>query len=434
MSKAIVMPKMGMGMKEGTVVLWHKEEGETVEKGEPVVSVSSDKIENEIESPVDGTLIKAMVDVDEVVPVGQPIAYVGEPGERIEEEARSAGAGNEGGNSVEAENTDSNEYVAASLATMDPPTPEKTEAPGRGRKRVSPAARKLAKQKSVDLETVIGTGPQGRITKADIIKAAEQTAEPANTEEVPKPTEVKLRIRKPEEDKNSNVREYTGVRRIIGKRMHESLQNTAQLTIMKSVDVTELMNLQKKLRVEMGNLEVEGKITVTDLLAKAVTLALLKHPFMNSALQDERIEEYEHVHLGIAAANDRGLVVPVVFNAEKETLIGLSRQIGELGRKAKEGLLTSDEIKGSTFTITNLGASGVSYFTPVLNPPETGILGVGSIEEQAVFKDGEPVPVKKLPLSLSFDHRVTDGEPASRFLNTVAAYLENPYMLLASDR
>jgi pyruvate dehydrogenase E2 component (dihydrolipoamide acetyltransferase) len=223
------------------------------------------------------------------------------------------------------------------------------------------------------------------------------------------------------------------MRKVIATRMLESLQQSAQLTMTAKVDLTELLSLQKQLAVEIERRQ-EGKLTVTDFIARAVVLSLKKHKQLNSAYfanqQEARIETYGHVHLGIAVALEKGLVVPVIRHADTLTLLEISKAIKSLGERARNNQLSGDEMKGSTFTISNLGAYGVEYFTPVLNPPEAGILGVGAIEAVPMYRGEELTRCSLLPLSLTFDHRVLDGAPAAQFLGSVKDYLEHPYTLL----
>lgn len=423
MAVEIIMPKLGMSMKEGTIVEWHKAKGESVKKGEPVVSISSEKIENEVEAPADGELIGVSAEVDEVVAVGKPIGFIGEPGEQIPEPGSGDAAGE-----TQPEKETAPEQIRQAPKPESPP-------PAAGKKRASPAAKKLARQKGIDIETVVGTGPGGRVTKEDVLQAAEKdsgTEVSPQTVSAPAQTETSQAAGSTSSQEPVK-KELKGIRKVIADRMHDSIRNTAQLTIMKHADVTKLMAFRKELNADLATDEESVKVSVTDLLARAVTKALLEHPNMNSALKEREgtIYEYGHVHLGIAAANDKGLVVPVLFNVQDQSLKDISAAIRSLGEKARDGSLSSEEMAGSTFTVTNLGASGISFFTPVLNPPETGILGVGATEETLAFSEkGDVVARKKLPLSLTFDHRVVDGEPASRFLNTVIAYLEHPYRLL----
>ncbi|KAB3537955.1 2-oxo acid dehydrogenase subunit E2 [Bacillus safensis] len=375
MAVEVVMPKLGMSMKEGTVSVWNKEVGETVNKGESIASINSEKIEMEIESPAEGTILDIKVPEGEGVPPGTVICYIGEGNEQIEEKKEK--------------------YL---------PPKQKKE-----RKKISPVARKIAQSANLDIHTLVGTGPDGRITKADVLRALPDEKE--NQQNEPKPQPVSM------------------MRKTIASRMMESLQTSAQLTITMKADVTKLTALQSQLN-ETAATRHDMKLTMTDFVAKAVVLSLLEHPAMNSQYQNDRVETFEYVHLGIAAALDHGLAVPVIRHAEKLSLIELAKSIKSYGKKAREGKLLHDEIEGSTFTITNIGAYGVEHFTPILNPPEAGILGVGKTDHMPVYHGNELCKGTILPLSLTFDHRVLDGAPASQFLSTVKTYLENPVSIL----
>ncbi|KIL22755.1 hypothetical protein B4134_0411 [Bacillus safensis] len=375
MAVEVVMPKLGMSMKEGTVSVWNKEVGETVNKGESIASINSEKIEMEIESPAEGTILDIKVPEGEGVPPGTVICYIGEGNEQVEEKKEK-----------------------------DLPPKQKKE-----RKKISPVARKIAQSANLDIHTLVGTGPDGRITKADVLRALPDEKEKQQKE--PKHQPVSM------------------MRKTIASRMMESLQTSAQLTITMKADVTKLTALQSELN-ETAAARHDMKLTMTDFVAKAVVLSLLEHPAMNSQYQNDRVETFEYVHLGIAAALDHGLAVPVIQHAEKLSLIELAKSIKSYGKKAREGKLLHDEIEGSTFTITNLGAYGVEHFTPILNPPEAGILGVGKADHMPVYHGNELCKGTILPLSLTFDHRVLDGAPASQFLSTVKAYLENPVSIL----
>ena len=417
MAKELVMPKMGMSMEEGTVVLWHKQEGEPVKKGEPVAAISSEKIENEVEAPEDGVLLKIRVQADETAKVGDVIGVVGAEGEIPPEAGQASGT----------ETAKETEPAAVPSAPQAAPAATSSPEPSMERRiRVSPAAKKLAKEKGVDIAHVTGSGPKGRITREDILNAAKEPTpaplqpESAASEEMPHAA-------------RPDTKDYKGIRKVIGERMHESLTGTAQLTIMRYADVTGLMMFRQDTNRALESVSAGKKFTITDLIAKAVVLALKKHPFMNSALHDDVIYEYRHIHLGIAASMERGLVVPVVRDADRLSLPALSDRIRTLGQKAKEQTLTTDEMKGSTFTISNLGASGVGFFTPILNPPETGILGVGAGEAFVSVSEGAITEGTRIPLSLTFDHRIIDGEPASRFLVTVTELLEQPHALFSLE-
>ncbi|MED4563084.1 dihydrolipoamide acetyltransferase family protein [Bacillus altitudinis] len=371
MAVEVVMPKLGMSMKEGIVSVWNKEVGETVNKGESIASINSEKIEMEIESPAEGTILDIKVPEGEGVPPGTVICYIGEGNEQVERKKEK----------------------------------EIQSKPKKERKKISPVARKMANSANLDIDTLVGTGPGGRITKEDVLRALPERKEKKQNETVQQPINM--------------------MRKTIASRMMESLQTSAQLTITMKADVTKLTNLQQQLN-ETAIARYETKLTITDFVAKAAILSLLEHPAMNSQYHNGVVETFENVHLGIAAALDNGLAVPVIQHAERLTLIELAKGIKLYGKKAREGKLLHDEIKGSTFTITNLGAYGVEHFTPILNPPEAGILGVGTMYDTPVYREDELCKGNILPLSLTFDHRVLDGAPASAFLSTVKAHLEEP--------
>ncbi|MCY7694431.1 2-oxo acid dehydrogenase subunit E2 [Bacillus altitudinis] len=375
MAVEVVMPKLGMSMKEGTVSVWNKEVGETVNKGESIASINSEKIEMEIESPAEGTILDIKVPEGEGVPPGTVICYIGEGNEQVERKKEK----------------------------------EIQSKPKKERKKISPVARKMANSANLDIDTLVGTGPGGRITKEDVLRALPERKEKKQNETVQQPINM--------------------MRKTIASRMMESLQTSAQLTITMKADVTKLTNLQQQLN-ETAIARYETKLTITDFVAKAAILSLLEHPAMNSQYHNGVVETFENVHLGIATALDNGLAVPVIQHAERLTLIELAKGIKLYGKKAREGKLLHDEIKGSTFTITNLGAYGVEHFTPILNPPEAGILGVGTMYDTPVYREDELCKGTILPLSLTFDHRVLDGAPASAFLSTVKAHLEEPISIL----
>jgi len=361
-------------MKEGTVSVWNKKVGEAVEKGESIASINSEKIEMEIESPANGTVLDIKVSEGEGVPPGTVICQIGNENEQTPESQ-----------------------------TKQPDSPKE-------RIKISPAARKIAQSANIDIKTLKGTGPGGRITKADVLQALPD-----------RPNK--------QADKAEDRPPASPMRKTIAARMTESLQNSAQLTITMKADITKLTALQKQLN-ETAQSRYDTKLTITDFAARAAVFSLLDHPAMNSVYQDGRLATFEHVHLGVAAALDEGLAVPVIRHAERLPLIELAKKIKWYAKKAREGRLLHDEIEGSTFTITNLGAYGVEHFTPILNPPETGILGIGQMYSGPVYQDGELTKGAILPLSLTFDHRALDGAPAAAFLSDVKKYLEDPASIL----
>ncbi|KEK23147.1 dihydrolipoamide acetyltransferase family protein [Bacillus gaemokensis] len=400
MAVEVVMPKLGMAMKEGIVTAWNIKTGDNVTKGESIASINSEKIEMEIEAPADGTVLDIAVGEDQGVPPGTVICYIGKPNESVPQH----------------EENSASEYPALKIElpieNVQHPEPYAKEGT-KQRIKISPVARKIAKAENLDITKLVGTGPGGRITKVDVLKVVEE----------------KAAISKVAEQEQSKQIPVTGMRKAIASRMHASLQNSAQLTLTMKVDVTDLIVLHKQM-TEVVQKRYENKLTITDFISRAVVLALQEHKGMNSAYIDDTIHQFEHVHLGMAVALENGLVVPAIRFANNLSLVQLSKEIKNVAAKAREGILGSDDMQGMTFTISNLGAYGIEYFTPVLNTPETGILGVGAIEHIPVYRGEELQKGSILPLSLTFDHRVLDGAPAAAFLRTIKQYLEEPVTIL----
>lgn len=399
MAVEVVMPKLGMAMKEGIITSWNIKAGDNVAKGELIASINSEKIETEIEAPTDGTVLDIAVSEDEGVPPGTVICYIGKPNEKVEVHE---------GTKVEEELT-----ASEVPQNVQHPEPLGKEVTNKQRIKISPVAKKIAKTENLDIKSLLGTGPGGRITKVDVLKALEE------------------RVAVPEvlEQEESKVIPVTGMRKAIANRMHASLQNSAQLTLTMKVDVTDLVALHKEI-AEVVQKRYDNKLTITDFVSRAVVLALGDHKEMNSAYIDDAIHQFEHVHLGMAVALEKGLVVPAIRFANNLSLVELSKEIKNVAQKARAGNLNSDDMQGTTFTISNLGSFGIEYFTPVLNVPETGILGVGAIEHVPVYKEKKLRKGSMLPLSLTFDHRVLDGAPAAAFLRTIKRYLEEPVTIL----
>ncbi|XZA56071.1 dihydrolipoamide acetyltransferase family protein [Bacillus amyloliquefaciens] len=396
MAVKVVMPKLGMAMKKGEVSVWNKKVGDPVEKGESIASINSEKIEMEIEAPESGTLLHIKVKEGEGVPPGTPICYIGENGEEVREK----------------------EAPVPENAGKPQAEPEHIPAPKAVQKRkhrvkISPVAQKMAEKAGLKVDTLNGTGPGGRIVKADVIKAMKREAEPQSSVQTAQP-----------EGKPASA-----MRKVIADRMHKSLQNSAQLTLTMKADITELVKWQQQL-ADSAKKRSDVKLTVTHFVSRAAVLALKQHPELNSSYQEERIITYPYVHLGMAVSLENGLVVPVIRDAEKLSFLELADHISTSARRAREGNASGDDLHGSTFSITNLGGYGIEHFTPILNPPEAGILGVGASYETPAFKGDELVKSTMLPLSLTFDHRVCDGAPAADFLKTVKALLEEPAGLI----
>ncbi|ADH07296.1 TPA: 2-oxo acid dehydrogenase subunit E2 [Bacillus cereus] len=398
MAVEVVMPKLGMAMKEGIITSWNIKAGDNVAKGELIASINSEKIETEIEAPADGTVLDIAVSEDEGVPPGTVICYIGKPNEKVEMQ-ESTHVVEEKTSNIELQNVQNQEANGKEVSKQ--------------RIKISPVAKKIAKSENLDIKALVGTGPGGRITKADVLKALE----------------VRGIVPEISEQEESNVIPVTGMRKAIANRMHASLKNSAQLTLTMKVDVTDLVALHKEI-AKIVQKRYDNKLTITDFVSRAAVLALGEHKEMNSAYIDDAIHQFEHVHLGMAVALEKGLIVPAIRFANNLSLVELSKEIKNVAQKARAGSLSSDDMHGTTFTISNLGSFGIEYFTPVLNTPETGILGIGAIEHVPVYKGKKLKKGSMLPLSLTFDHRVLDGAPAAAFLRTIKHYLEEPITIL----
>ena len=361
----ILMPRLSLTMKTGTVVQWFKKEGETVQKGEPLVEVLSEKVTYDVEAPESGILRKILAIEGTDVPVAQTIGIIAAPDEQIPE--------------IE---------VAEVEAVPEKELIEKAEE----RITASPAAKRLAREHGVDLAKVVGTGPEGRIIEDDVKKFIERTR-------------VAPRVRE--------VIPLTGIRKTTAERVSLSTRTAPHSTITMEVDMTETVRLRE-----------ETQASYTDMLVKAAAQALKEHPIMNSTLEGEQIKIFEDINVGVAVATEKGLVVPVIHNADKMSLSDIASALKLLVEKTRESKLTKEDLTGGTFTITNLGMYGVDVFIPIINPPETGILGVGRIAEKPVLVDKEIKMKPVMQLSLSFDHRVVDGAPAAQFLQKVKHVLE----------
>ncbi|RAS79104.1 dihydrolipoamide acetyltransferase family protein [Priestia endophytica] len=401
MAVEVVMPKLGMAMKEGIISSWNKRVGDKVTKGEPVASINSEKIEMEVEAPSDGVLLDIKVEEEEGVPPGTVICYIGEPNEQIVQKKEKE--------TNRLSLSSSKEEVAATVAIEERPIKK-------NRLKISPVAKKIALASGLDIDTIQGSGPGGRITKADVEK------------------ELKKQGEKEDENREEARGEQTkiplaGMRKVIAERMQSSLLNSAQLTITMKADVTNLVKLREEAK-QFFEKRGEEKLSLNDFIVRATVLALGKHREMNSSYDEDGIIYHEGVHVGIAVAIKDGLLVPVVRNAEKLSLVETATTIRKLSSSVRRGEMDGIEMTGSTFTVTNLGTYGVEFFTPILNPPETGILGVGAIEQVPMYKGAELQKCSMLPLSLTFDHRVVDGAPAAEFLQTIRGYLEDPIAIL----
>ena len=425
MSENIIMPKLGMTMKEGTVEEWFKSEGDTVEEGESIVTISSEKLTNDVEAPASGTLLKIKVQAGEDAKVKAVLGIIGEEGGDTE-------SGDDDHSEEETQDhkeTSSENQQASSNKDKSNKKDTKKEAKLEQRDRIfiSPLARNMAEDKNLDITKIKGTGGNDRITKLDIQRVESEgydyEGETNTSNEGTSSTAQSFDV--------SNIGEgLNPMRQRIAQNMRQSLNNTAQLTLHRKVDADRLLDFKDRLSEELKDADQDIKLTVTTLLAKAVVLALKEYGAMNARYENGELTEYDDVHLGIATSLEDGLMVPVINNADTKSIGTLAKEIKTSAKAVREGNTGDVQLSGATFTITNMGASGIEYFTPILNLGETGILGVGALAKELVLEADNVKQVSRIPLSLTFDHQILDGAGAADFLKVLAKYIENPYLLM----
>jgi len=367
----VVMPKLSLTMKTGSIVQWFKKEGEAVEKGEPVVEVLSEKVTYDVEAPAAGVLRKILVEEGVDVPVDATLAFIAAPDEELPK------------------------AVITPLERVEEVALEEKAETAMVEERVlaSPAAKRLAREHDVDLTQVQGTGPEGRIVEEDIKRFLEERTglTPRVKEEVP----------------------LTGIRKTTAERVTSSFQTAPHSFIIMDIDMTKAVGLREKTQV-----------SYTAMLVYAVAKALHEYSAVNSTLIEGKIRVYEDVNVGVAVSTEKGLVVPVVRNADKKQLAEISSELEELVEKARQGKLAKEQLTGGTFTVTNLGMYGVDLFLPIINPPEAAILAAGRLVERPVAVDKGIAVKPMMTLTLAYDHRVIDGAPAATFLRKIKRAIE----------
>ena len=397
------LPKLREDVEESLVVVWFVSEGDVVETGDRLVEVQTEKEVSELDAETSGKVKEIIVNRGESAKVGEILALIDPDGSPKPKPVKPKAAGKD----EELRNDAKNEETAVEKITEQTPGSSEIapseEAPKMAR--IAPGVRKLARELDVDLGQVTGTGRNGSITGDDIRNAAS----PAPMEEI---------AEKAEGDDSIPL---SGIRGTIARRMAESLQQSAQLTETAWADVTKLVSKKEKLGDAVG---------WTALLAKAVAQALGEHPHINAFITDNKIQPQKDIHLGFAVDTEQGLQVAVVQESNKLTAAELHAKLVEHAEKAREGKLGKTESSGSTFTITSLGSYRVQFFTPIINPPETAILGIGRIEDHLVLEKGKVRVRKRLPLSLTVDHRAIDGAPAAKFLDSLISLLEKPKLFM----
>jgi pyruvate dehydrogenase E2 component (dihydrolipoamide acetyltransferase) len=418
----VVMPKLGADMQEGKIVRWLKKEGDRVKKGEIIAEVETDKADIEMEAYASGVVRKILASEGQVAPVGTVIAVIAEEGEDV--------SGVLAGKAP----------VAAPAPTRpaapraEAPAPAEPRAPAE-RVKASPLARRLARERGVDVRLLRGSGPGGRVVRADIERAAAPAA-PAAAAAAPRPAvaaapvpaapAVAVPAAVAAAAAAGEAVPLTPIRRAIATRMVQSKAPVPHFYLTLDADMTRAQELRASLNAHDETL----KLTVTDILLKACALTLPKHPYVNASFAGDKIQFHREVHVGIAVALDDGLITPVLRDVHRRALTQIAREARDLAERARNRKLKADELSGGTFTISNLGMFGIEEFSAIIVPPEAAILAVGAIQDAPVAEEGRVVIRPRLRLTLSCDHRVVDGATGARFLADLKKLLEAPYPLL----
>ena len=434
MAREIVLPQWGMGMEEGTIVKWLKREGDKVEEGDPLAEIETSKISSEIEAPASGVLAHIMASEGETVRIGAVMAILAEPGEKVERPAVA-----------EPEREAKPEPASGTKVATVRSQP---------RVQVTPTARRLARQQDVDLGQVEGTGPGGRINEADVRKVLEEPGSRPQVQVVPAARRLATeqgidlsqvpgtgpggRILVEDVDRAVTAKAapagrgaaLSGIRKVIAERMFESVQTMAQVTLTTEADFTEAVLLMKELVSQWRSRRLRP--LAQDLVIMATARALKEHPKVNALLIDDEVRVLDEVNIGVALTIPDGLLVPVIKKAGEKSLDQIAQEVRELAGKTRDSRLLPEDMADAGFTITNLGAYGIDAFTPIINPPQVAILGVGRIVEKPAVHQGEIAIRSMMALSLTFDHRALDGVPAAECLRAAKRLLEDPRWMTPS--
>ena len=404
MATNVLMPQMGYDMREGTVVRWYKQEGETVNRGEVIADIETDKATVEFEAYTGGVLGRIVAAEGVAVPVGNLIAIITEPGEAVPEPAVAAPP------------------AAAEPAPAATPEPAAVVAqpaaapPADGQVRASPIARRLARERGIDLALLTGTGPNGRVVEQDVLDyqpAAETAPAPAGASAVAAPADSRI--------------ELSRMRQTIARVTADSKSTAPHFYVTAEIDMGKAMALRRDVNDAAAP---ENRVSVNDLMVKACALALAAHPKFNSFFRGDHLEVHGAMNIGIAIALETGLILPGVSNCESKTLLQIAAATKDLIDRANNGSLRNEEYSSTTFSISNMGMFDVESFTAIIYPPHAAILAVGSVKEQPVVRDGQLAVGQMMKATLSTDHRVADGAEAAMFLMEIKRVLENPVALL----
>ncbi|MDC0881204.1 dihydrolipoamide acetyltransferase family protein [bacterium] len=420
------MPKMGESITEGTILEWRKEVGDSIELDEILLEIGTDKVDSEIPSAVSGTIVEILAEPNDVIEVGKVIARIDSSGKVLKKEE----------NLNEKEDLEEKQKIQNSHAEYieNKVLPKSIEEAGIKKNKedhkrfYTPVVLKVASQNNItfsDLEKIDGTGNNGRVTKKDILNYLNSLSDlnklAPETKKSIEPSEFRP-------INSSRVEEMPKMRKLISSHMKESLETAAHVYLMTEVDMTKIVSFVSS-NEESFALKEGFKLTYTPFIVDAVVKALIDYPEMNASLVDTKIHYHKNINIGLAVAIKNGLMVPSISSCEEKNFLGFCRSINQMASKARENKLLIDEIEGSTFSITNFGVFGISFGTPIINQPNTGILGVGAIKKQPVVIESDGIDAigirNIMMLSLGFDHRLIDGAGGSKFLNSIQLYLED---------
>lgn len=441
----VIMPKMGDAMEEGTLLKWLKNPGDEVSEGDPIAEIETDKVTLEIEANEAGFLTNTLVDEGDTVPIGTAVATIGgedevgsapeadmsgggeEPSSEEEPEAAAATGETQEAEPAETESPPEAESAAAETQQAKPQPVERADGE---RLRASPIVKRLAAEHDIDLEQVAGSGPGGRIIKADIADyvSGEKDAPRAKPEKAA--TEEKEAAPAATAPASGLAVDMSKMKRRTGERMAQSKQDIPHFYVSTVVEMSAAMDFRKQVNESLG--EDGGRVSVNDLIVKAAALALADNPTINRSYVNGELLHHDNIDVNVAVAVDGGLIAPFVPAADQKSLGTIARMAKDLGKRAREGGLKLEEYQGGTFTISNLGMFDVDEFVAVINPPQAAILAVASVRETPVVKNGKLVVGQQMKLTLAADHRALDGAEVATFLQSVKRYLENPMLLAVS--
>jgi pyruvate dehydrogenase E2 component (dihydrolipoamide acetyltransferase) len=431
MATKVHMEALSPTMEEGRLVKWTKHEGDAVKSGDTLAEVETDKAVMELVARADGQLLKVVVPEGSTVPVGNIVAWIGKPGEKVNGDGASAPAAQGAQSAVSGARQDKPAPKAApprqpqvqQRPAQPPPQPAPIAPADATRVKASPLAKRIAKDAGVDLKLVQGSGPGGRVIKRDLEGATAAAPAAAAAAALPRPADRAPRTGVPYEDVP-----LTQIRKTIAKRLAASIGPIPHFFLTSEIDMERAAEAREALNKQLG--EEGGKISFNDIIIKAVALALVQHRACNAWFQEDHIRYWNEVHIGMAVAIDDGLITPVIRNADMKSLRDIGVESRELAGKARNRRLKPDEYTGSTFSVSNLGMFDIDQFTAVINPPEAGIVAIGSIVPKAVAEGDRVVVRRRMRLTMSCDHRVIDGATGAAFLKTLKQMLENPLAML----